>query len=114
MSRSKFINAKLGLGLLAFLIIQDNSHAMPGMHKSSHIGTSESSSKSVSIGEPINSSATEIEITYSADGKTALFVSTREGSIESPGTPYNFDIWMSVNDGAKRYQCSARRVYQLG
>lgn len=95
MLRSKFINVKFALGLIPFLIVTSVSYAMPGMHKSGHSGTSESASKSVSMGEPINSTATEIEITYSADGKTALFVSTREGSIESPGTPYNFDIWMS-------------------
>jgi Tol biopolymer transport system component len=95
MMRSKLNTAKLGFVLLASLVVHKISYAMPGMHKPDSDGTSESSSRSVSIGEPINSSATEIEITYSADGKTALFVSTRKGSIESTGTSYNFDIWMS-------------------
>lgn len=44
------------------------------------------------MGEPLNSSEAEIEMTYSADGKTAIFVSGRSGSIPSPGVPYNFDI----------------------
>jgi hypothetical protein len=48
-----------------------------------------------SIAGKINSSGSEMEITYSADGKTAIFVSAREGSVQSPGGNYSFDIWMS-------------------
>jgi len=96
MMRSKLITAKLGFALLVFLLVHDDvSYAMPGMHGSGHGSPSELPRVSKSMGEPINSLAAELEITYSADGKTAIFVSIREGSIESPGTPYNFDIWIS-------------------
>ena len=47
-----------------------------------------------SMGEPLNSAGSDFEITYSADGNTALFTSTRPGSIDSGG-PDNFDVWMS-------------------
>lgn len=73
------------------------SHAMPGMHGGGDANAAEPPKASRSMGEPINSPGSEIEITYSADGKTAIFVSTREGSIASPGSPYSFDIWMSHN-----------------
>lgn len=68
---------------------------MPGMHGSSAGAVTEAPRVTQSMGEPINSPGAELEITYSSDGKTAIFVSTWEGSIESPGNPYNFDIWMS-------------------
>ena len=73
------------------------SYAMPGMHGAVGGGVTEPPAASKDMGAPINSPGSEIEITYSADGKTAIFVSTRKGSIESSGTPYNFDIWMSHN-----------------
>jgi len=73
------------------------SYAMPGMHGTEGSGATEPPAASKDMGAPINSSGSEIEITYSADGKTAIFVSTRAGSVESPGTPYNFDIWMAHN-----------------
>ena len=93
--------AKLCFSSLALVLAHNISYAMPGMHGDEAGGAAEPSKVSKSIGEPINSPATEIEITYSADGKTAIFVSTREGSVESPGDPLNFDIWMSHNvDGA--------------
>ena len=86
---------------LVFILAYDVSYAMPGMHGSGNGGTTDAPRVSKSMGEPINSPGAELEITYSADGKTAIFVSTREGSIESPGSPYNFDIWMShYVDGA--------------
>lgn len=86
---------------LVFILAYDISYAMPGMHGSGNGGTTDTPRESKSMGEPINSPGAELEITYSPDGKTAIFVSTREGSIESPGSPYNFDIWMShYTDGA--------------
>lgn len=72
-------------------------YSMPGMHGSSDGRHSETFRASQSIGDKINTSGAELEITYSADGKTAIFVSTREGSIESQDSPYHFDIWMSQN-----------------
>ncbi len=97
MIKSKLITAKLGFALLVFLLMHDVSYAMPGMHGTENTGAVEAPRTSKSMGEPINSPGSEIEITYSADGRTAIFVSTRKGSIESPETPYNFDIWMSHN-----------------
>lgn len=77
------------------------SNAMPGMSGSSSGDGQEAPLVSKSMGEALNSEGADFEITYSADGKTAVFVSTRAGSIASPGTPYNFDIWMShYVDGA--------------
>ena len=67
-------------------------YSMPGMHGSSDKHHSETFRASQSIGDKINTSGAELEITYSADGKTAIFVSTREGSIESPGSPYHYVI----------------------
>lgn len=92
-------SAKLYFSSLALILVHNLSYAMPGMHEAETGGTDEPSKASKSMGEPINSPATEIEITYSVDGKTAIFVSTREGSVESPGDPLNFDIWMSHNMG---------------
>ncbi len=83
------------LAMLALLVTPTMTHAMSGMEilHSGHADTSSSLSKS--MGEPINSSESEIEMTYSAEGKTIIFVSGRQGSILSPGVPYSFDIWMS-------------------
>ena len=97
MMKSKLITAKLGFASLVSLLAYGVSYAMPGMHGAGHGGASELPRMSKSMGEPINSPGSEIEITYSADGKTAIFVSTREGSVESSGSSYNFDIWMSHN-----------------
>lgn len=83
---------------LPVLVLASNlSYAMPGMHGAESSGVTEPPAVSKDMGAPINSPGSEIEITYSADGKTAIFVSTREGSVESSGTPYNFDIWMARN-----------------
>ncbi len=48
------------------------------------------------MGGGLSSPGTNMEITYSADGKTALFTSTRPGSVKS-GTRYDFDVWMARN-----------------
>ncbi len=82
---------------LIFTLSCGVSYAMPGMHGADGSGATEPPAASKDMGAPINSPGSEIEITYSADGKTAIFVSTREGSIKSLGTPYNFDIWMAHN-----------------
>jgi len=71
------------------------ANAMPGMDMPGSRGNEVAPPISESMGEPLNSPGADFEITYSADGKTAIFTSTRPGSIESPGNPYNFDIWMS-------------------
>ncbi|MCP5242751.1 MAG: PD40 domain-containing protein [Burkholderiales bacterium] len=96
MKEKSFI-PKLCSVALVFILSHSVSHAMPGMHGSGdgNGAVTESPRVTEDMGEPINSPGAELEITYSADGKTAIFVSTREGSIESPGNPYNFDIWMS-------------------
>ncbi|MER0170944.1 MAG: hypothetical protein DU489_10125 [Nitrosomonas sp.] len=93
--KKQFINLKLLSVPLAFILTYNVSHAMPGMHGSSNGAATEHSRVSNSIGGKINSPGSEMEITYSADGKTAIFVSTREGSVQSPGGHYSFDIWMS-------------------
>lgn len=94
--KTKSLNLKHCLAGLALLLAQNSSCAMPGMDTS----TSEKPKLhplAKSMGKPINSSASEFELTYSADGKTVVFVSTRPGVIESKGNPYSFDIWMSHN-----------------
>lgn len=91
-------NAMVFFVALPVLVLAGSvAHAMPGMHGMESNGATQPPAVSKSMGEPINSPGSEIEITYSADGKTAIFVSTRKGSIESPGTPYSFDIWMAHN-----------------
>ncbi len=69
--------------------------AMPGMDMPGNESAKAIPPISKSMGEPLNSAGADFEISYSADGKTAIFTSTRPGSVESSGTPYNFDIWMS-------------------
>jgi len=81
--------------LPALMLAQGISNAMPGMSMPGGAG-SEVPPTSHIVGGGLDSPGSNMEITYSADGKTALFVSTRPGSIES-GTPYNFDIWMAHN-----------------
>jgi hypothetical protein len=81
--------------LPALMLAAGLCQAMPGMSGASGSGPAEPP-PSNSMGEPLNSTGADFEITYSADGKTALFTSTRAGSIES-GTPYNFDVWMARN-----------------
>jgi WD40-like Beta Propeller Repeat len=83
------------LAVLSLFLIPTFTYAMSGMDAPHSGHVKGGTSLSESIGEPINSSEAEIEITYSADGKTAIFASGRKGSISSPGVPYNFDIWMS-------------------
>ena len=80
---------------LAMLLAPSLTYAMSGMEMSTGGNEKASSSLQKSVGEPLNSSESEIEMTYSADGNTVIFVSGRQGSIPSPGVPYNFDIWMS-------------------
>ena len=89
--KKKLLIPKIFFVSLVFVLACNASYAIGSGSK----GTTEVSQVSKSMGEPINSPGAELEITYSADGKAAIFVSTREGSIESPGNPYNFDIWMS-------------------
>ena len=67
---------------LTLVLTQNMSYAMPGMDMPA--GENENAKPhplAKSIGEPINSSASEFELAYSADGKTVVFVSTRPGSI---------------------------------
>src|SRR5690606_7909851 len=93
--RGSFIK-KLCFTLPILGLTSNLAYSMPGMHGTGG-GSAKPPAASKSMGAPINSPGAEIEITYSADGKTAIFVSTREGSIESPGSAYNFDIWMAKN-----------------
>lgn len=88
------------VAMVALFLMPAVARAMSGMDMPHGGHGKASSALSNSMGEPINSSESEIEITYSADGNTAIFVSGRQGSIPSPGVPYNFDIWMArkVND----------------
>ena len=85
------------LAVLTLLLAPTVTYAMSGMETPTGGQVNATTSLSQSMGEPINSSESEIEMTYSVDGKTAVFVSGRQGSIPSPGVPYNFDIWMSHN-----------------
>jgi Tol biopolymer transport system component len=85
------------LVVLALLLTPTVTYAMSGMDMPANGSAKATTSLSKSMGEPINSSEAEIEMTYSADGKTVIFVSGRQGSIPSPEVPYNFDIWMSHN-----------------
>lgn len=82
MKKHPFI-PKLFSASLTFILAQGVSHAMPGMHGSGSGAATEHPRVSNSLGGKINSSGSEKEITYSADGKTAIFVSSREGSIQS-------------------------------
>ncbi|HQZ59705.1 MAG TPA: hypothetical protein PLQ39_08455, partial [Acinetobacter sp.] len=93
--KAKPLFLKLCSVSMTFILAHSVSHAMPGMHDSGSGAATEHPRVSKSIGGKINSPGSEMEITYSADGKTAIFVSTREGSIRSPGDTYSFDIWMS-------------------
>ena len=83
------------LGALMLWAVLTLIHAMSGVAFAHGEHSQGSSALSSTMGEPINSSEAEIEMTYSADGNTAIFVSGRQGSIPSPGVPYNFDIWMA-------------------
>ncbi|WP_017840815.1 TolB family protein [Methylotuvimicrobium buryatense] len=94
--KTKSFIPKSCLAALTLLLTQNVSHAMPGMDMPAG-ENAKPHPLAKSIGVPINSSASEFELTYSADGKTVVFVSTRPGAIESKGNPYNFDIWMSHN-----------------
>jgi len=93
--KKQFFIPKLFSASLLFCLTCGISHAMPGMHDSGGGAATEHPRVSNSIAGKINSTGSEMEITYSADGKTAIFVSTREGSIQSSGGNYSFDIWMS-------------------
>ena len=95
--KTKFFILKLITISLILNFPINAANAMPGMHGSEGKSHTEAPRVSKSMGDKINTTGAELEITYSADGKTAIFVSTREGSIESPGSPYNFDIWISNN-----------------
>ena len=89
------LHPQYSLAVLTLLITPTVTHAMSGMEMPHSGHATTNSSLSTSMGEPINSSESEIEMTYSADGKTVIFVSGRQGSIPSPEVPYNFGIWMS-------------------
>jgi hypothetical protein len=93
--RANPLSLNASLAFLALLLAPTVTYAMSGMEMptSGHAKATPSISKS--MGEPINSSEAEMELTYSADGNTVIFVSGRQGSIPSPGGPYNFDIWIS-------------------
>ena len=95
--KAHVLQPQYGLAMLTLFLTPIVTYAMSGMEipHSGHANTSSSLSRN--MGEPINSSDSEIEMTYSADGKTTIFVSGRKGSIPSPEVPYNFDIWMSHN-----------------
>lgn len=67
---------KLCSTLPVLMLASHLSYAMPGMHGTEGSGATEPPAASKDMGAPINSSGSEIEITYSADGKTAIFVST--------------------------------------
>lgn len=86
---------QIACAVLTLVLAPTAGYAMSGMDMP-HSGHGKStSSLSKSLGEPLNTSESEIEITYSADGNTAIFVSGRQGSVPSPGVPYHFDIWMA-------------------
>jgi WD40-like Beta Propeller Repeat len=86
---------QIGYAVLTLLLAPTAGYAMSGMEMP-HGGHGKStSSLSKSLGELLNTSESEIEITYSADGNTAIFASGRQGSVPSPGVPYHFDIWMA-------------------
>lgn len=87
--------ATLYSAVLTLLLVSSAVNAMSGMDMPHGGHVNATSSLSQNLGEPINSSEAEIEMTYSAEGKTAIFVSGRNGSVPSPGVPYNFDIWMA-------------------
>jgi Tol biopolymer transport system component len=46
------------------------------------------------LAELINSDGSNVEFTFSADGKTVVFAGIRSGSVESPDG-YHFDLWIS-------------------
>jgi hypothetical protein len=80
---------KHGLAILTVFLAPAVTFAMSGMDMP-HGGHGKlTSSLSKSMGEPINSPESEIEVTYSADGKTVIFVSGRQEASphqESPTT----------------------------
>jgi Tol biopolymer transport system component len=94
--KEKRLISRLCFVVPALILAHGVANAMPGMSMSDSGDDNATPPPSKSMGEPLNSAGSNFEITYSADGKTAIFTSTRPGSIESPG-PYNFDIWMSHN-----------------
>jgi hypothetical protein len=79
--------------VLALIGASATVHAMPGMSMSGGEGAAVPPTAHP-MGGGLDSPGSNFEITYSADGNTALFTSTRPGSVES-GTPYNFDVWMA-------------------
>ena len=69
---TKRMSPTYALVVLTLLLAPAGTYAMSGMDMhSGHGGGTTALSKS--MGEPINSSEPEIEMTYSADGKTAIF-----------------------------------------
>lgn len=86
---------RLGGALLALALTHGAAHAMGGGAAPKVEGTN-AQPPTKSMGGGLISAGSNMEIAYSADGKTAIFTSTRPGSVES-GTPYNFDIWMARN-----------------
>ncbi|HMS82831.1 MAG TPA: hypothetical protein PKD12_04200 [Nitrospira sp.] len=83
------------MALLLLALAPSMTHAMSGMDMPHSGHGKETTALSKNMEGPINTSDSEMELTYSADGNTVIFVSGRQGSIPSPGVPYHFDIWMS-------------------
>lgn len=71
--------------VLTLFVIPTSTSAMSGMDMPHGGPTKSTVALSKSMGEPISSSESEIEITYSADGKTTIFVSGQNGSPPSAG-----------------------------
>lgn len=66
------------------------SYAMPGMHGAVDGGVTEPPAASKDMGAPINSPGSEIEITYSADGKTAPFLTLMNEALQLEGSAFGF------------------------
>lgn len=85
----------LGGILLALILANGAANAMGG-GASPKATDRDAAPPTKMMGGGLASAGSNMEIAYSADGKTAIFTSTRPGSLDS-GTPYNFDVWMARN-----------------
>ena len=85
--KSNAFRPKDCLTVLTLLLAPTVTYAMSGMEMPASGNAKAATSLSKSMGEPINSSESEIEMTYSADGKTVIFVSGRKGSIRHLAFP---------------------------
>ena len=70
--KKNFFIPKVCFVSLVFLLPHGFSHAMPGMHGSGSGAATEHPRVSNSIAGKINSTGSEMEITYSADGSSAI------------------------------------------